>query len=344
MNRRVLITGITGQDGAYLAGHCLEQGDLVFGAFRHVASASFWRLQELGLIDHPRLQLLEFDLIDPASCLRLIRESKPDEIYNLAAQSFVGTSFTHPGMTAQITGFGVVNLLEAMRSEAPEARFYQASTSEMFGKAQTIPQNEQTPFYPRSPYGVAKVYAHWMVVNYRESYGLHCVSGILFNHESPLRGAEFVTRKITQGVAAVAKGQKKRIELGNLEAQRDWGYAPEYVAGMRLILQADEASSYVLASGKTHSVRDFVSLAFSAAGIELEFEGTGLLETGRDRRTGEIRVAIDPHFFRPAEVDLLVGDPSRAQRELGWSVQTDLGSLCSLMVEADIRRLERYRA
>jgi GDPmannose 4,6-dehydratase len=214
----------------------------------------------------------------------------------------------------------------------------------MFGKAQTIPQNEQTPFYPRSPYGAAKVYAHWMVVNYRESYGLHCVSGILFNHESPLRGAEFVTRKITQGVAAVAKGQKKRIELGNLEAQRDWGYAPEYVAGMRLILQADEASSYVLASGKTHSVRDFVSLAFSAAGIELEFEGTGLLETGRDRRTGEIRVAIDPHFFRPAEVDLLVGDPSRAQRELGWSVQTDLGSLCSLMVEADIRRLERYRA
>ncbi|NBP37269.1 MAG: GDP-mannose 4,6-dehydratase [Betaproteobacteria bacterium] len=344
MSRRVLITGITGQDGAYLAQHCLNAGDLVFGAFRHVASASFWRLQELGVLDHPRLQLLEFDLIDPASCLRLVRESKPEEIYNLAAQSFVGTSFTHPGMTAQITGFGVVNLLEAMRSEAPDARFYQASTSEMFGKAQTIPQNEQTSFYPRSPYGAAKVYAHWMVVNYRESYGLHCVSGILFNHESPLRGAEFVTRKITQGVAAVVKGHKSRIELGNLDARRDWGYAPEYVAGMRMIVHAPEPGSYVLASGKTHSVRDFVSLAFAAADIELEFEGSGPAEVGRDCRSGEIRVTIDKTFFRPAEVDVLVGDATRAQMDLGWSTQTDLSTLCALMVQADIRRAEQRRA
>jgi len=344
MNRRVLITGITGQDGAFLARHCLDQGDLVFGAFRHVASASFWRLQELGLIGHPSLRLVEFDLSEPASCLRLVRESKPDEIYNLAAQSFVGTSFTHPGMTAQITGFGVVNLLEAMRLEAPEARFYQASTSEMFGKAQAVPQNEQTPFYPRSPYGAAKVYAHFMVVNYRESYGLHCVSGILFNHESPLRGAEFVTRKITQAVAAVAKGQNSRLELGNLDAQRDWGYAPEYVAGMRLILEAQAPSSYVLASGKTNSVREFVSLAFSAVDIELEFEGKGTEEIGRDKRNGAVRVVVDPHFFRPAEVDLLIGDASRAQCELGWSALTDLPTLCRLMVEADIRRIEQGRA
>jgi GDPmannose 4,6-dehydratase len=341
--KRVLITGITGQDGAYLAKLCLDSGDLVVGAYRHVASASFWRLEELGIINHPNLLFEEFDLIDPASCIRLIKKTKPDEIYNLAAQSFVSTSFTQPATTAHTTGFGAVNLLEAMRTEAPDSRFYQASTSEMFGKSQFSPQDEQTPFYPRSPYAAAKAYAHWMVVNYREAYGLHCVSGILFNHESPLRGNEFVTRKITQSVASIARGSDTVLELGNLDARRDWGYAPEYVEGMRLMLKAEVPSNYVLATGKTSSVREFVSMAFNAIDQQLEFVGTGLDEVAVDRRTGKPRVKISAHFFRPSDVDTLVGNPGRAASELKWVATTGLDSLCQLMVAADLHRIENRR-
>jgi GDPmannose 4,6-dehydratase len=341
--KRVLITGITGQDGAYLAKLCLDSGDLVVGAYRHVASASFWRLEELGIINHPNLLFEEFDLTDPASCIRLIKKTKPDEIYNLAAQSFVSTSFTQPATTAHTTGFGAVNLLEAMRTEAPDSRFYQASTSEMFGKSQFSPQDEQTPFYPRSPYAAAKAYAHWMVVNYREAYGLHCVSGILFNHESPLRGNEFVTRKITQSVASIARGSDTVLELGNLDARRDWGYAPEYVEGMRLMLKAEVPSNYVLATGKTSSVREFVSMAFNAIDQQLEFVGTGLDEVAVDRRTGKPRVKISTHFFRPSDVDTLVGNPGRAASELKWVATTGLDSLCQLMVAADLHRIENRR-
>jgi len=341
MRTKVLITGITGQDGAYLAKLCLDSGDVVVGGYRHVASASFWRLKELDIINHPNLILEEFDLTDPASCFRLVKKNRPDEIYNLGAQSFVSTSFSQPAMTAQTTGFGAVNLLEAMRTEAPEARFYQASTSEMFGLAKTAPQDELTPFHPRSPYAAAKAYAHWMVVNYREAYGLHGVSGILFNHESPLRGAEFVTRKITKLVALIAQGHDLTIELGNLDARRDWGYAPEYVDGMRRMLKADKPSNYVLATGQTNSVRDFVKMAFQAIDTELRFEGEGLDEIALDRRSGKIRLRVSPELFRPADIDALVGNPKRAIAELNWCASTGLESLCELMVRADIDRTKR---
>jgi GDPmannose 4,6-dehydratase len=338
--KKALITGITGQDGAYLAQLLLEKGYQVTGTFRRSSSVNFWRIDELGIRNHPKLALVEYDLTDLSSGIRLIEATRPDEVYNLAAQSFVGVSFEQPVATCAITGMGVVNLLEAIRIVHPTARFYQASTSEMFGKVQAVPQVESTPFYPRSPYGAAKLYAHWMTVNYRESYGIFGSSGILFNHESPLRGREFVTRKITDSVARIVLNKLEVLELGNLDARRDWGYAREYVEGMWRILQADQPDTFVLATNRTETVRDFVTMAFRAASVGIEWKGQGEEETGHCARTGALLVRVSPKYYRPAEVDLLIGDPSKARRELGWEAQTTLEQLCQMMVDADLRRNE----
>ncbi|MGZ5202469.1 MAG: GDP-mannose 4,6-dehydratase [Telluria sp.] len=339
--KRALITGITGQDGAYLAELLLEKGYHVTGTYRRSSSVNFWRIEELGIASHPNLSLVEYDLTDLSSSVRLIQSTEPDEVYNLAAQSFVGVSFEQPIATASITGMGAVNLLEAIRIVNPAIRFYQASTSEMFGKVQTVPQVEETPFYPRSPYGVAKLYAHWMTINYRESYGIFGSSGILFNHESPLRGREFVTRKITDSVAKIVLGKLDVLELGNLDAKRDWGYAREYVEGMWRILQADQPDTYVLATNRTETVRDFVSMAFKGAGMSVEWTGSGGDERGVCGKTGKELVRVSPRFYRPAEVDLLIGDASKARRELGWEAQVTLEQLCQMMVDADLRRNEQ---
>jgi GDPmannose 4,6-dehydratase len=338
--KRALITGITGQDGAYLAQLLLDKGYKVTGTFRRSSSVNFWRIAELGIENHPDLSLVEYDLTDLSCAIRLMEATRPDEVYNLAAQSFVGVSFEQPLTTGTITGLGAVNLLEAIRIVHPKARFYQASTSEMFGKVQAVPQIESTPFYPRSPYGVAKLYAHWMTVNYRESYGMFCSSGILFNHESPLRGREFVTRKITDSVARIVLNKLEVLELGNLDAKRDWGYAREYVEGMWRMLQADQPDTFVLATNRTETVRDFVTMAFRSAGIRIEWKGQGEGETGHCGRTGKLLVRVSPKFYRPAEVDLLIGDSSKAQRELGWKSHTRLEQLCQMMVDADLRRNE----
>ncbi len=338
--KRALITGITGQDGAYLAQILLEKGYHVTGTYRRSSSVNFWRIEELGIQAHPNLSLVEYDLTDLSSSIRLVESSKPDEVYNLAAQSFVGVSFEQPVTTASITGIGAVNLLEAIRIVNPKIRFYQASTSEMFGKVQAIPQVEDTPFYPRSPYGVAKLYAHWMTVNYRESYGIFGSSGILFNHESPLRGREFVTRKITDSVAKIVLNKLDVLELGNLDAKRDWGFAKEYVEGMWRILQADEPDTFVLATNRTETVRDFVGMAFKGAGVTVEFTGEGENEVGHCARTGKALVRVSPKFYRPAEVDLLIGNPEKAKRVLGWEPKTSLEELCQMMVDADLRRNE----
>jgi GDPmannose 4,6-dehydratase len=338
--KRALITGVTGQDGAYLAQLLLEKGYHVTGTYRRCSSVNFWRIEELGIQAHPKLTLAEYDLMDLSSSVRLIEKTAPDEVYNLAAQSFVGVSFEQPIATAAITGLGVVNLLEAIRIVNPRIRFYQASTSEMFGKVQAIPQDEDTPFYPRSPYGVAKLYGHWMTVNYRESYGIFGSSGILFNHESPLRGREFVTRKITDAVAKIVLNKQDVVALGNLDARRDWGYAREYVDGMWRILQAPAPDTFVLATNRTESVREFVTMAFRAVGVGIEWSGSGEDEIGRSDHTGKVLVRIDRQFYRPAEVDLLIGDASKSRRELGWAPTTTLEQLCQMMVEADLRRNE----
>ncbi len=336
--RIALVTGVTGQDGAYLAELLLEKGYKVYGAYRRTSSVNFWRLEELGIAQHSALELVEYDLTDLGASISLMQRLQPDEVYNLAAQSFVGVSFEQPTTTAMITGLGALNLLEAIRLVNPAIRYYQASTSEMFGKVQAVPQSETTPFYPRSPYGVSKLYAHWTTVNHRESYGIFATSGILFNHESPLRGQEFVTRKITDSVAKIVLGKLDCLELGNLDAKRDWGYAREYVDGMWRMLQAQEPDTFVLATGRTETVRDFVRMAFQAADITLEFGGHGLEETAVDTRTGKTVMRVNPRFYRPAEVDLLVGDPSKAKKVLGWEAKTSLESLCAMMVEADMRR------
>jgi len=333
-----LITGITGQDGAYLAELLLAKNYQVYGTYRRTSSVNFWRLQELGVHDHPNLHLVEHDLTDLSASIRLIEQTHAEEIYNLAAQSFVGVSFDQPITTAEITGIGPLHLLEAIRIVDPKIRFYQASTSEMFGKVQAVPQTEDTPFYPRSPYGVAKLFAHWMTINYRESYGIFGSSGILFNHESPLRGREFVTRKITDGVAKIKLGKAECVALGNLDAKRDWGFAKEYVEGMWRMLQADEPDTFVLATNRTETVRDFVEMAFKAAEIDVEFSGDGETETATDKASGKILMRVDPRFYRPAEVDLLIGDPAKAKAKLGWEPTTSLEDLCRIMVEADLRR------
>ena len=337
-NKVAVITGITGQDGAYLAELLLNKGYEVYGTYRRTSSVNFWRIEELGIKSNSNLHLVEYDLTDLSSSIRLLQTSKATEVYNLAAQSFVGVSFDQPVTTAEITGIGPLYLLEAIRIVNPKIRFYQASTSEMFGKVQAIPQKEDTPFYPRSPYGVAKLYAHWMTINYRESYNIFASSGILFNHESPLRGQEFVTRKITDSVAKIKLGKLGVLELGNMDAKRDWGFAKEYVEGMWRMLQADEPDTFVLATNRTETVRDFVSMAFKAAGIELRFEGKDDQEVAIDVATNKVVVKVNPKFYRPAEVELLIGNPQRAKDILGWEPKTTLEELCAMMVEEDLRR------
>jgi len=338
--KTAVVTGITGQDGAYLARYLLDNGYLVFGAYRRTASTNFWRIQELGILEHPNLKFVDFDLTDAGSCLHLLDHAKPDELYNLAAQSFVSVSFDQPNATTQITGVGALNLLEAIRIVNPAIRFYQASTSEMFGKVQEVPQNEITPFFPCSPYGVAKLFAHWTTVNYCDAYGIFATSGILFNHESPLRGLEFVTRKITDGVVKIKEGRLDHLELGNLDAQRDWGFAGDYVTGMHRMLQAQMPGSYVLATGRTETVREFINIACGCVGINVEWQGAGVDEVGVDTVSGKEIVRINPAFHRPKEVDLLIGDASKAREELGWEPTTSLEELCSMMVEAEYRRLD----
>ena len=318
--KTALITGITGQDGAYLAELLLNKGYTVVGAERRASTRNRMRTNELGITDS--VTFADFDLADQGNMLRVLDKHQPDEVYNLAAQSFVALSFEQPVMTGDVTGIGVARLLEAIRTVNPKIRFYQASTSEMFGKVQEVPQTENTPFYPRSPYGVAKLYGHWLTVNYRESYDMYACSGILFNHESPLRGPEFVTRKITLAVARIKRGLQKELRLGNLDAKRDWGFAKEYVEGMYLMLQQNAPDDYVLATGETHTVEAFVEAAFSAAGLQW-----------RDY------VVMDPAFVRPAEVDLLLGDPSKAKEKLGWQPRTTFAELVALMVEADLARI-----
>ncbi|EKT4549940.1 GDP-mannose 4,6-dehydratase [Flavobacterium psychrophilum] len=336
--KKAIITGITGQDGAYLAELLLSKGYEVYGTYRRSSSMNFWRIEELGIQNNPNLHLLEYDLNDQTSNIRLIDKVQPDEIYNLAAQSFVGVSFDQPISTAQTTGIGALHLLEAIRIINPKIRFYQASTSEMFGKVQQVPQTEDTPFYPRSPYGFSKLFAHWATINYRESYDIFGVSGILFNHESPLRGREFVTRKITDTVAKISLKKQSILELGNLDAQRDWGYAKEYVEGMYKMLQYKDAETFVLATNKTFTVKTFVELSFKQIGVDLVWKGQGVDEKGFNQKTNELLVQINPAFFRPSEVELLIGDAKKANNLLNWHPETSLEKLCSIMVEADIRR------
>ena len=336
-----IVTGVTGQDGAYLTKQLLDEGSKVVGTFRRTSSVNFWRLDELGVRNHPQLELREHDLTDLGSGLALVEEYRPSEIYNLAAQSFVGTSFEQPRTTGEITGLGALNLLEAIRLIDRSIKFYQASTSEMFGKVQAIPQREDTPFWPRSPYGVAKLYAHWMTVNYRESYDIFGTSGILFNHESPLRGREFVTRKITDAVARIKLGKLDCLELGNMDAKRDWGFAQDYVDGMIRMMRTTEPDTYGLATGRTETVRDFVRLAFAAAGIEIEFRGKDADEIAIDTATGKCVVRVNSRFYRPAEVDLLIGSAEKAKEKLGWKATTTLEDLCRMMVAADLNRVER---
>lgn len=339
--KKALITGVTGQDGAYLASLLLSKGYQVTATYRRSSSPDFWRLDDLGIRNHPRLTLTEFDLVDLTTCIRIVEKVEPEEIYNLAAQTHVGFSFQHPLTTAHATGLGPLHLLETIRTVNPKIRYYQASSAEMFGKVQTVPQTEATPLYPRSPYGVAKVFAHWMTINYRELFDIFGCCGILFNHESPLRGREFVTRKITDGVARIKLRKGPAIDLGNLDAKRDWGYAFNYVEGMWRMLQAEKPDTYVLATNRTETVRDFATMAFKGAGMEVEWVGRGAEERGISPVDGRELVRINPEFYRPAEVDQLIGDYSKAERILGWRPTVDLEGLCAMMVEADLARVER---
>ena len=333
--KKAIVTGITGQDGAYLAKLLLSKNYKVYGAYRRTSSQNFWRIKYLGIQDNPNLTLIEHDLIDPTSTIRMVSEIRPDEIYNLAAQSFVHVSFDQPIATSMITGIGVTHLLEAIRIIDKSIKFYQASTSELYGKVQEVPQKETTPFYPRSPYGISKLYAHWMTQNYRESYDIFACSGILFNHESPLRGLEFVTRKITDGVARINSGEGNCLELGNLDASRDWGYAPEFVEGMYRMMQYDTSDTFVLATNRAVTVRHFTELAFAVIGTEIQWEGAGIKERGIDKKTGKEIVKVSEKYFRLAEVDALIGNPAKAEKLLGWNPKTSLEELCQIMVEAD---------
>lgn len=339
MSKKALITGITGQDGSYLAQLLLGKDYEVIGTYRRTSTPNFWRLEELGIDKMVKMVCME--LTDQSSIHEAIRLNMPDEIYNLAAQSFVPTSFQQPVYTGSLNGISVTHILDTVRFLKPDARFYQASTSEMFGKVQATPQSETTPFHPRSPYGVAKLYGHWITVNYRESYDLYACSGILFNHESPLRGPEFVTRKITAGFAAVKLGRQDHIELGNLDAQRDWGFAGDYVDGMWRMLQQETAEDYILASGVTTSIRRFTEMAAMALDVELVWEGQNENEIGRDRKTGKAWVKIAAQHYRPAEVDLLLGNPAKAKSRLGWNSHMPLATLVEMMARADLHRQEK---
>ena len=338
---RALITGISGQDAAYLAKFLLSKGYEVVGAQRRTSTPGNWRLLEWGILD--QIEIVPIELLEFSNILRLVQRVEPDELYNLAAQSFVAPSFEQPIYTSDVNGLGVARLLEAVRTVNPAIRFYQASTSEMFGKVRETPQNELTPFYPRSPYAAAKLYAHCMVVNYRESHGIHATSGIGFNHESPLRGLEFVTRKITYGLARIRHEQQDVLSLGNLNAKRDWGYAADYVEGMWLMLQQPEASDYVLATGRTYSIRDFIGFAAPAAGFDIDWKGEGEDTRGIDRRTGRTIIRVDPAFYRPAEVDLLLGNARKARLTLGWEPKVDIKGLATMMMEADLARVSNSR-
>lgn len=331
--KKAFITGVTGQDGAYLAKLLLEKGYEVHGGVRRISHPETARLEALGIAGD--VQLHEFDLTETNNIFRVIRDVEMDEFYNLAAQSFVGASWELPAYTGEVDGMAVVRILDTLRTLRPETRFYQASTSEMFGLVQEVPQRETTRFYPRSPYGVAKVYGHYITMNYRESFGLHASSGILFNHESPLRGAEFVTRKITLALAQIARGGSEPVQLGNMEAQRDWGFAGDYVEGMWRMLQQPEADDYVLATGVTTKIRDFVTYAAEALGMDLAWEGEGVDETATDTRTGKRVVEINEKFFRPAEVDLLIGEASKARERLGWQPMVNVRQLAQMMAQAD---------
>jgi GDPmannose 4,6-dehydratase len=337
MPKVALITGIRGQDGAYLAKLLLEKGYEVYGADRRSGEGGFWRLKELGI--EKDVNVVYMDLLEFTNILRTIEKIKPDEIYNLAAQSFVAASFEQPILTSDINSLGTLRLLEVIRTVKPDTKFYQASTSEMFGKVKTLPLNEESYFYPRSPYAVSKLFAHWITVNYREAYNIFACSGILFNHESPLRGTEFITRKVSLAVARIKYGKQDKLVVGNLDAKRDWGYAPEYVYGMYLMLQNDKPDDFVLATGEAHSVREFIEEAFKVAGFEIYWEGKGLEEKGRDAKTGKILVEVSPEFYRPAEVDVLVGDYSKAKKILGWEPKTTFKELVRIMVEEDLRRV-----
>lgn len=336
--KAALVTGVTGQDGAYLTQLLLRKGYRVVATHRRASAPNLWRIEDLRIRSHPNLSLCEFELTEPGGAIRLLEAAQPDEVYNLAGQSFVKASFDLPYTTATMTGVGPLCLLEAIRIVNPRIRFYQASSAEMFGKVQETPQVETTPFYPRSPYGVAKLHAYWTAVNYRESYGIFAASGILFNHESPLRGLEFVTRKITDAVARIKLGQMDCLLLGNLDAQRDWGYAGEFVEGMWKILQAPEPDTFVLATGRAETVRNFATIAFKAVDIDIEWIGEGKDEQAISTEDGRVLVRVDPTYYRPAEVDLLIGCPDKAKRVLGWKPHTSVDELCRMMVAADLRR------
>ncbi len=339
--KTALITGIRGQDGAYLSKLLLEKGYEVYGADRRSGDSSFWRLKELGVEREVKIRYM--DLLELTNIMREIEKIRPDEVYNLAAQSFVQASFEQPLLTADVNALGVLRLLETIRIMKPDTRFYQASTSEMFGKVQAVPQNEETRFHPRSPYSVAKLFGHWITINYRESYNLFNCSGILFNHESPLRGIEFITRKITDGAARIRHGFQDKVVVGNLDAKRDWGYAPEYVEAIWLMLQQQEPDDYVVATEETHSVREFIECAFRHAGFDIAWEGKGAEERGVDRGTGKTLIEVSQEFFRPAEVGLLIGDSSKAREKLGWRATTKFEDLARIMVEADMNRVEKTR-
>jgi GDPmannose 4,6-dehydratase len=337
--KKALITGITGQDGAYLTKFLLEKGYTVYGAFRRSAVLNLYGLKYLG-VDN-KVSYLPVELLEFTNIYRAIEKTRPDEIYNLGSQSFVALSFEEPIFTADVTALGPLRVLEAIRAVKPDTKFYQASSSEMFGRVKAIPQNEKTPFYPRSPYAASKLFGHWITVNYRESYGIFACSGILFNHESPLRGLEFITRKVTDGVARIKNGLQDKIVLGNLDAKRDWGYAPEYVEAMWLMLQQEKPDDYVIASGETHSVREFAEFACAAAGFDVVWKGKDVEEKGIDKKTGRTLIEISPEFLRPTEVDILLGDYSKAREELGWQPRTKFQDLVRIMVDADIKKVEK---
>lgn len=335
--KNALITGITGQDGSYLAELLLEKGYEVYGIMRRKSVVDY------GNVDHikEKIHFIYADMTDLVSLIKAMQISQADEVYNLAAQSFVATSWDTPIGTAEIDALGVINMLEAIRMVKPEARFYQASTSEMFGKVQEIPQTEKTPFYPRSPYGVAKLYGHWITKNYRESFGLYACAGILFNHESERRGKEFVTRKITYSVAKIKKGIQDHVEFGNLDAKRDWGHSKDYVRAMWLMLQQEQADDYVIATNETRTVREFVETAFKHVGIDIVWEGKGVDEIGKDKETGKILVKVNPQFFRPAEVELLLGNPEKAEKKLGWEREISFSELVERMIKNDMELVEK---
>ena len=338
MTKKALITGITGQDGAYLAEFLIRKGYKVYGAVRRTSSVNTSRLSYIGVLD--KIEIVSMDIAEISNIQRLIERIEPDEIYNLAAQSFVKTSYEQPIYTSDIDGIGVTRLLETIRNLGGKPKFYQASTSEMFGKVHESPQNEKTPFYPRSPYGIAKLYSHWMTINYREAWNIHACSGILFNHESPLRGTEFVTRKISQGMAQIALKKIKKINLGNLNAERDWGFAGDYVEAMWLMLQKDKPDDYVIATGETHSVRDFVQVAANSIDIDIEWDNEGNNEIGICKKTGSTIISIDKQYTRPSETDHLLGDASKAKENLGWKPSINFQSLVNMMVEHDLKRIE----